>query len=161
MTPRSSSQNSAPPSTGDVRSRRPVIAAFAALVAIDAFAGAAGEATRVVAADPQVIAALPEGSAIVTAYALVLVVGIPMSVLAVMAVHGHPSVDVAAMAAGGLLAAWSVLKLLLGTDSAPVTAVLGSIGVIIAAVGYRNVFERRDSRLPESSGSRSGVRGRR
>jgi hypothetical protein len=90
--------------------RRPWLALYAALLAVGAWAGAAGLVLGFLALPRTLEDRLPFGSPVLGGTALALLVALPASVLTVMAWHGHRRVLHVAVLDGVLLIGWIVVQ---------------------------------------------------
>jgi len=87
------------------------LAISAALVAISAFGGAAGLVTGSLSVGADLEQRLPLASPVLGGVALGLIVGVPFSVLAVLAWRGDEQTDLVSLCVGGLLIGWLVVEL--------------------------------------------------
>ena len=90
--------------------RRAWLATYAAVLALGAWAGAAGLAIGFLALPETAESRLPFGSPFLGGVALAVLVGVPATVLTVMAWRGHPWVLHAAVLDGVLLIGWIVVE---------------------------------------------------
>lgn len=91
--------------------RRRGLAAFAAVIAVSAWGGAVGLAFEALGLPAEIAARLPFGSQLLGGMALALVVGVPMTLLAVLAWRGDARAGPMAVIAGVLQVAWIVVEL--------------------------------------------------
>ncbi len=126
--------------TGEPRPRR-AIALSAGLVAVSAWAGAAGLAFGFLGLPTRLEHRLPFGSPVVGGAALALVVAVPFTALTVMAWRGDPRTDTACRACGLVLIAWIAVQLVFLRE-------LNFLHPLYAAVGLAFVLIPRPSSSP-------------
>lgn len=127
--------------------RRSILCLIAGLMATWAFAGALGLITGAVSLSPATEDRLPLQSPILAGVALALVVGMPMTVVALAAAHDDPRTALTAMAAGCALVGWIVLQLVLLRELSWLQPVWVVFAVVVAALGAPPLRRsRRDSR---------------
>jgi hypothetical protein len=80
---------------------------------------------------------LPLRSPVLGAVALSAIVGVPYSVLAVLAWRGGPRVDQMAVLSGGLLIGWILAEALILEESSFLEPLYAAIGAGTVATGYR------------------------
>lgn len=119
-----------------------LLAAVTGLVAIFAYAGALGLITGVVNLDHAVLARLPFHSPQLAGAALALIVAVPMTVVARLAVKDDERTAWAAVAGGGLLIAWVVLALTVARDYSWLQGLFAVAGFGVLLVGLRYVHPK-------------------
>lgn len=97
---------------GDPRSGRRVgLCTFAAVIALSAWGGAVGLMVGALDLGPEVTPRLPFASPVLGGIALIMVVAVPMTIVAVLAWRGDPRTGPAAVVAGVLQIWWIVVEL--------------------------------------------------
>ncbi|GAD86405.1 hypothetical protein [Nocardia asteroides] len=114
--------------------RRAVLCLIAGLLATWAFAGALGLITGVLALSPVTESRLPWQSPVVAGVALALVVGLPMTVVALTA-QDDPRTTQTTMVAACALIGWILLQLLLLRELTWLQPVCVMLAVVVAALG--------------------------
>ncbi|WP_236794261.1 hypothetical protein [Amycolatopsis sp. GM8] len=122
--------------------RRPWLAAFTGLIAILAFAGAAGLMTGTLGLGDDIIARLPFGSAVFGGIALALVVGVPMAVVCYLGSRPGTRTSGAAVVAGSLLIGWIAVEIAFVQTYSWLQPVFAFAGVAVAYAGLRDVRKR-------------------
>ncbi|MGW5918542.1 hypothetical protein ACWFPY_06090 [Nocardia fluminea] len=89
---------------------------------------------------------LPWQSSILAGVALALVVGMPMSVVALTAAHGDPRTAQTAMVAGCALVGWILLQLVLLRELSWLRPVCVIFAVAVAALGAPPLLYRKTLR---------------
>ncbi|HTZ45045.1 MAG TPA: hypothetical protein VMB79_14385 [Jatrophihabitans sp.] len=125
------------PPAGGRRHRRPLLAMLAAFVALTALGGALGLLTGLLDAGPVITARLPWASPVAAGLALLAVVGLPGTVLGVLAVRGDRWADAAAVVAGTLLAGWIVVELVVIEEFSLFHPLYLGIGLLLVWAGRR------------------------
>lgn len=130
--------------------RRPWLAAYAASLALAAWAGAAGLALGFLALPEKLEHRLPFGSPVVGGLALVVLVAVPASVLTVIAWRGHPRVLHAAVLDGVLLIGWIVVEVAFLREFGVLHAVYLAVGAGLVLWGREAIPDllNRTSRSP-------------
>lgn len=113
------------------------LAAFAALLALSAWGGAAGLSIGFLSLGPAVESRLPFASPVFGGLALAVVVALPMSVLAVLAWRGDPRTGDAAVVCGVLQVGWIVVELLFIWELSFFHPLFLAIGVALIVIGRR------------------------
>ena len=119
------------------QARRPCLATGAALVAVSAFGGAVGLVAEAVSLGPEVDRRLPFGSRRFSGAALAAVVGVPFSVVSVMAWRGDRRSGSASVGAGAALVVWIVVQLAFIRRVSPFQPVFAAIGALFVVAGRR------------------------
>lgn len=113
-------------------------ALLAGLMAFCAYAGAVGLVGGGIDPGPAVTARLPFGSAALAGFALLLLVGVPMTVAAVTCWHGDPWAAVVLVGAGLALAGWIVVELLVIRTFSWLQPACFGYGLLLAWLGLRD-----------------------
>ncbi len=113
------------------------LAVFAAVLATSAWAGAAGLIVGFLGLGPEVESRLPFASPVFGGLALIAVVAVPMSILAVLAWRGDPRTGDAAVACGVLQVGWIVVELLFIRELSFFHPLYVVIGLVLIFVGRR------------------------
>lgn len=124
------------PAPADTRPRRG-LAVFAGLIACSAWGGAVGLALDALGLPPEIQDRLPFGSQLLGGVALALVVGVPMTVVAVLAWRGDPRTGPAAVIAGILQVAWIVVQVAFIRELSFFHPTYLLVGAALIAVGRR------------------------
>jgi hypothetical protein len=125
----------------EVDRRRPgpatfaALAAYAGLIAFSAYAGAAGLATGALDMGATINQRLPFRSPVVGGVALALVVGLPMTVVAVRSVQRARNIGTAATVAGVVLVAWIVTELAFILEVSWLQLLFLAVGASFAVIG--------------------------
>ena len=122
--------------------RRAGLAAFAALIAASAYAGAAGLITGGLTLGAVVTERLPFGSPVLGGLALTLIVAVPSTWLAVLAWRGDPRTSAAALLTGVLIIGWIVVEYLFIREISffhPLYLIVGAVLVWIGRHGVRDL----------------------
>ncbi|SFR02046.1 hypothetical protein SAMN04488564_10239 [Lentzea waywayandensis] len=109
------------------------------VVALSAWAGAAGTAAGAVDFGSAVVSRLPFHSNVVAAVALVLIVALPMTFAAWLCLRNHPQWRIAVAAAGALLIGWIAVQLVVIRTFSwlqPIMALAGA-AVLMSALAHR------------------------
>ncbi len=114
--------------------RRSVLCLIAGLLATWAFAGALGLITGALALSPVAEARLPWQSPILAGVALAVMVGLPMTVVALTA-QDSPRTTQTAMVASCALIGWILLQLLLLRELSWLQPACVILAVVVAALG--------------------------
>lgn len=118
------------------RDRRHIgLFAFAAFVAASAYGGAIGLATGVLDMGHKLNHRLPLHSPVLGAIALTLVVGLPATVVAVLAWRRDERTGAAAIVAGVMLAGWIVVEIAFIRELAFLQLFYSAAGVAFVLVG--------------------------
>lgn len=118
---------------------RPWAATGTGIVAILAFAGAAGLGAGTLGLGPEITARFPFGSGVFAGVALALIVGVPMAVTSWWTARPDPRASVAAVVSGILLLGWVVVEMGVIQTYSWLQPVLALAGVAIAYAGLRDV----------------------
>jgi hypothetical protein len=121
----------------DPSRRHAALSAFAALIALSAWAGAAGLIIGFLGLGPAVESRLPFASPVLGGLALIAVVAVPMSVLAVLAWAGDPMTGDAAVVCGVLQVGWIVVEVLFIWELSFFHPLYLLIGLALILVGRR------------------------
>ncbi|MBZ5738698.1 hypothetical protein [Nocardioides mangrovi] len=113
------------------------ITLVAGLTAIAAVAGAVAMALGTLGMPEEVEDRLPFGSPVAGAAALLLVVGVPNAVLALLARRGDPRTGRAAVAVGLVLVGWIVVQVLVIRELSPLQPTFVLVGVLLVWLGTR------------------------
>lgn len=125
--------------TGYARgSRRPWLATFTALLAAAAFGGAVALIIGALDLGEEVESRIPFGSAAFGGFALALVVGVPMTVVAVLAATGSRRCGFAAVLAGGLLIGWIAVQIGITKAYSWLQPLLAFAGLAVLFAGLRD-----------------------
>ncbi len=122
------------PSASAAITPRRALGAFAGLNALAAFGGALGLITGALGLG-ELEARLPFASPVVGGLALAAWVGIPLTVVAVLAWRGDERLPAALVLAGGLLISWIVVELALVRAFSPLQAFYVVVGVLFIRAG--------------------------
>lgn len=117
--------------------RRSALSVFAAVIALSAYAGAAGLVTGWLTLDEVVAARLPFGSPVLGGLALALIVGAPNTWLAWLAWHGDPRADAVAFLSGVSLIGWILVQLAFIREFSFFHPTYLAVGAILILVGRR------------------------
>jgi hypothetical protein len=115
---------------------------FATLIAVSAYAGGVGLITGALHLDDVATARLPFGSPVLGGIALILVVALPTSWLAVLAWRGDPRTDAAAFLCGVLLIGWIAVELAFIREFSffhPTYVAVGAVLIWLGRHGARDV----------------------
>ena len=123
--------------TGQTR-RRPVLATCSGVLAVLAYAGAAGLITGTIDYGPEITARLPFGSSVFGGVALALVVGVPMTLVAYLGARVDARTSLAAVVAGSLLVGWIVVEIGFVRTYSWLQPVCAFAGVAVALAGLRD-----------------------
>lgn len=126
------------------RVERSWLAMLTAIVAVAAVAGALGLLTGTLDLGPAATSRLPWHSGALAGLSLALVVALPMTLTAVLAVRDHPAHGRAAVAAGGLLIGWLVVEVAVIREFSWLQAVFAVAAVVVVLVG-----RHRQAALPK------------
>jgi hypothetical protein len=121
--------------TVESRTRRPLLATTAGLIAVSAYAGAAALLTGVIDLGAAIEARLPFGSTVFAGVALALVVAVPMTVAARRAATGAAHATGAAIMAGALLVGWILVELAVIRTFSWLQPVMAAAGVTVLLGG--------------------------
>lgn len=121
-----------------VARRRPWLAAFTALIAVSAYAGAAGLITGVIDMGAEINDRIPFGSPAFGGVALAVIVGVPMIVVAYLAARRDARSGAAAVVAGTLLLGWIVVEIGFVQSYSWLQPVFAFAGVTVALTGMRD-----------------------
>lgn len=127
--------------------RRSILCLIAGLMATWAFAGTLGLITGAVSLSPAAEDRLPLQSPILAGVALALVVGMPMTVVALTAAHGDPRTAQTAMVAGCALVGWILLQLVLLRELSwlqPVCVSSSPLPLPLSAPRHRSIAKPSD-----------------
>ena len=113
------------------------MAAFAAFVAVSAYGGAIGFWTGAIDMGATLDQRLPLHSPVLAGIALALIVGVPTTVVAVLAWRGDPRVGRATVAAGLALIAWIVIEIAFIRELAFLQLFYAGAGAAFVAIGRR------------------------
>lgn len=119
------------------RSRRPWLAAFAAINAFAAYAGAFGLFTGATDFGDSINDRLPFDSLVLAGLALVIIVGIPLTLLAWSAFTGGPRTDDLAFAAGLLLIGWIIGQVLVIRAFSLFQPAYLAVGIFLIGASHR------------------------
>ncbi len=123
--------------------RRPrTLAAFAGVIALSAYFGAAGLMSGYLDLTGRLNARLPFESPVVAGMALALLVALPASALAGMAWRGHPRSREAATLDGVLLLGWIAVEIAFLREFSVLQAVYAAAGVALLALGERRTLRQ-------------------
>ncbi|MGW5922206.1 hypothetical protein ACWFPY_24715 [Nocardia fluminea] len=128
--------------------RRSTLCLIAGLAATWAFAGALGLITGVLTLSPEAEARLPWQSPVLAGIALALIVGLPMTVVALTA-QDDPRTTQTTMVAACALIGWILLQLLVLRELSWLQPVCVILAVVIAALGIAPQPARSASRRPK------------
>jgi hypothetical protein len=129
------------------------LAAYAGLIAVSAYYGAAGLVFGFLPGLDVLRPRLPLDSAVVGGLALLCVVAIPATVTAVLAWRHDPRAARASVVAGGLLVGWIVVEVLVVRMFSPLQPVCALLGLGLMLWGDRTAGVRPVGRSPGSSRS--------
>jgi hypothetical protein len=132
---------------------RVALTAYAAIIAISAYAGAVGLAGGSIEMTPTVDHRLPFHSPVFGALALALIVGVPNTLLAVYAWRGDSRTDAAAFAAGVLLVGWIAVEIAFIRELSWLQPAYVAVGAGVIMIGRRGRAAGPGGR---SHGSRAG-----
>ncbi|MFE6922433.1 hypothetical protein ACFVAV_15435 [Nocardia sp. NPDC057663] len=124
--------------------RRSVLCLIAGLLATWALAGALGLIIGALTLGPEAQDRLPWQSPILAGVSLALVVGLPMTVVALTATHRDPRTPQTTMAAACALIVWILLQLLVLRELSWVQPVCVILAVAVAALGAPPLPYRTD-----------------
>ncbi|MEZ5181864.1 MAG: hypothetical protein R2702_08335 [Acidimicrobiales bacterium] len=127
----------APPMSTDRPRRHRGLAAFAGLVSLSAWFGAAGMVAGFLDLGPEVTPRLPLRSPVLGGIALALVVAVPMAAVAVLAATGHRLAPAAAVGAGVLQVGWIVVELAFIRELSFFHPLYVLVGVAFVGLGIR------------------------
>ncbi|APE34874.1 hypothetical protein BOX37_13985 [Nocardia mangyaensis] len=125
--------------------RRSIVCLIGGLMATWAFAGALGLITGAVALSPATVDSLPWQSPILAGVALAMVVGVPMTVVALAAAQDDPRTARTAMIAACALVGWILLQLVLLRELSWLQPVCVVFAVAVAALGTPPPLYRKPS----------------
>lgn len=126
-----------------VARRRPVLASFTGLVAILAYAGAAGLMTGSIDFGDEITARLPFGGPVFGGIALVVVVGLPMTVVTYLGSRRDARTSVAAVIAGSLLVGWIAVEIGFVRSYSWLQPVFAFAGLAVALAGMHDLRVHR------------------
>ena len=133
---------------------------YAVAVAVSVYVGMVGLATGALALGGRLDRRLPLHSPVLGGLALAVMVGVPATVVAVLAARGDARSDRAAVVAGVLLVAWIAIELTFIREFSPLQPFYVAVGVSFVATGrQRGVRSRRRSgrqRRDEDAGACRG-----
>ncbi|GGN81111.1 hypothetical protein [Nocardia rhizosphaerihabitans] len=115
--------------------RKATLCLFAGLLATWAFAGSLGLITGALSLGPAAESRLPWHSPILAGVLLALVVGLPMTVVALTATHNDPAAAQTTLAAAYLLIGWVLAQLLILREFSWLQPVCVVSAVTVAALG--------------------------
>ncbi|MGW5452818.1 hypothetical protein [Nocardia sp. NPDC003979] len=121
--------------------RRSVLCLLAGLVATWAFAGALGLITSVVTLD-EAESHLPWHSPILAGVTLALVVGLPMTAVALTAAHGDPHCAATTATDAAALIAWTLLQLVVLRELTWLQPISVLLAVAVASLGMSDTQSR-------------------
>jgi hypothetical protein len=114
------------------------VACYAVFVSASAYFGAVGLISGLLPIDAAMSANLPFHSPVFAGLALAVVVGLPTSTLAWLAVRGHPGTALAAVGAGWLLVGWIGVELAIVREFSGLQVLYAAAGLGLIAVGGRS-----------------------
>lgn len=126
----------------DGRHRRTALAAFAALIALSAYAGALGLITGFLSLGGNLNARLPFDSPAVGGIALGVIVAFPSTWLAWLARQGDRRTDAAAFVSGILLVGWILVEVAVIRDLSFFHPIYVAIGLVLMWIGRHSTRER-------------------
>lgn len=121
---------------------RTAVAAFAALVAASAYAGAVGLATGTLDLGHMLNQRLPLHSPVLGGLALAAIVGVPTSVVAIMVGRRDRRAGRAAVVAGELLIAWILVEIAFIREISFLQPFYAGVGIVFIAVGRRSLHRQ-------------------
>ncbi|NKQ51836.1 hypothetical protein HFP15_02955 [Amycolatopsis sp. K13G38] len=122
--------------------RRPVLASFSGLIAIFAYAGAAGLITGSIDFGDVINGRLPFGSPVFGGVALAVIVGVPMTAVTYFGSKRDTRTSPAAVVAGTLLVGWIVVEIGFVRSYSWLQPVCAFAGLAVALEGLRDLRVR-------------------
>lgn len=119
------------------RARRASLVGTAGFIAFWAFAGAVGLIGGGVDLGDEIIARLPLNSPALAGLLLAAIVGMPMTVTAILALRSHPRATLAGIGSGLLLLGWVLVQPLVIGQFNWLQPVFGLLGAIVCLLGWR------------------------
>jgi hypothetical protein len=117
------------------------MAAYAGFIALSAYAGSIGMISGLLPVRAPLVERLPFHSPVFGGIALVLIVGLPASFVAV-AWRRHPRTPDAAALAGLLLVGWIAVELAIAREFSVLRVIYGAAGAALMAVGNAAVLRQ-------------------
>jgi hypothetical protein len=114
------------------------VACYAAFVSVSAYFGAVGLISELLPIDAAMSTNLPFHSPVFAGLALAVVVGLPTSTLAWLAVRAHPGTETAATMAGVLLVGWIAVEILIVREFSGLQVLYAAAGIGLIAEGGRS-----------------------
>jgi len=118
--------------------RRPWLAAFTALIAVSAYAGAAGLITGGIDMGAEINARIPFDSPVFGGVALAVIVGVPMTVVTWLGARRDARSGAAAVVAGALLVGWIAVEIGFVQSYSWLQPVFAFAGLAVALAGMRD-----------------------